>query len=256
MNVASQISTSIDIAAATNAGTPIIAASPTTRRARPFRNLVDPAGRRARAWRVGRPRGRRVRTTGATDRRSPSSSGSRGDIVSSLAERLAAAAQAERAPARRRRLRPRAAGSGPRTPASRRPRRAPPARQRQLRRRRRRAAARADAPRPVPTRRGQRRRGSAEHDRLEELKQDVHAELLQQLGPQLYDANLDQDELDHRVRTVLADSAGSQDGRSATPTATGSPRRSATTSSATARSSRSCATRTSPRSWSTAPTRI
>ena len=38
------------------------------------------------------------------------------------------------------------------------------------------------------------------------------------------------------------------------PTAPGSPRRSPTTSSATARSSRSCATRTSPRSWSTGPT--
>ncbi len=38
------------------------------------------------------------------------------------------------------------------------------------------------------------------------------------------------------------------------PTAPGSPRRSPTTSSATARSSRSCATPTSPRSWSTAAT--
>src|SRR4029079_11710812 len=39
MNVASQISTSIDIAAATNAGTPIIAASPQHHSSSPFRNL-------------------------------------------------------------------------------------------------------------------------------------------------------------------------------------------------------------------------
>jgi pilus assembly protein CpaE len=39
MNVASQISTSIDIAAATNAGTPIIAASPNHPSSLAFRNL-------------------------------------------------------------------------------------------------------------------------------------------------------------------------------------------------------------------------
>jgi pilus assembly protein CpaE len=39
MNVASQISTSIDIAAATNAGTPIIAASPTHPSSSAFRQL-------------------------------------------------------------------------------------------------------------------------------------------------------------------------------------------------------------------------
>ena len=55
------------------------------------------------------------------------------------------------------------------------------------------------------------RRGSAEHERLEELKQDVHTELLKQLGPQLYDANLDQAELDQRVRAVLAELMSSQE---------------------------------------------
>jgi pilus assembly protein CpaF len=55
------------------------------------------------------------------------------------------------------------------------------------------------------------RRGNAEHERLEELKQDVHAELLKQLGPQLYDANLDQAELDQRVRAVLSQLMSSQD---------------------------------------------
>ncbi|HET7430668.1 MAG TPA: CpaF family protein [Nocardioides sp.] len=64
---------------------------------------------------------------------------------------------------------------------------------------------------PMSTTRVGARRGSAEHDRLEQLKQDVHAELLKQLGPQLYDANLDQAELDQRVRTVLAQLMSSQE---------------------------------------------
>ena len=55
------------------------------------------------------------------------------------------------------------------------------------------------------------RRGNAEFERLEELKHDVHTELLKQLGPQLYDANLDQAELDHRVRAVLAQLMSSQE---------------------------------------------
>ncbi|MDN4163485.1 CpaF family protein [Nocardioides abyssi] len=53
--------------------------------------------------------------------------------------------------------------------------------------------------------------GAAQVDRIEELKGSVHAELLQQLGPHLYDADMDQDELDQRVRTVLADVLSSQD---------------------------------------------
>jgi pilus assembly protein CpaF len=42
-------------------------------------------------------------------------------------------------------------------------------------------------------------------DQLDELKQTVHAELLKQLGPHLYAADMDQHELDQRVRAVLAD---------------------------------------------------
>ncbi|WP_181310605.1 CpaF family protein [Nocardioides campestrisoli] len=42
-------------------------------------------------------------------------------------------------------------------------------------------------------------------DRIEELKASVHAELLRQLGPQLYDSNLEQSELDQKVRGALAD---------------------------------------------------
>jgi pilus assembly protein CpaF len=61
------------------------------------------------------------------------------------------------------------------------------------------------------TARVQNRRGGVEHERLEELKHDVHGELLKQLGPQLYDANLDQADLDHRVRAVLAQLMSSQE---------------------------------------------
>ena len=48
-------------------------------------------------------------------------------------------------------------------------------------------------------------RSEAAKDRFEDLKESVHSELLQQLGPQLYDANLEVDELESKVRTVLAD---------------------------------------------------
>jgi pilus assembly protein CpaF len=48
-------------------------------------------------------------------------------------------------------------------------------------------------------------RAEAAKDRFEDLKESVHSELLQQLGPQLYDANLEVAELESKVRTVLAD---------------------------------------------------
>ena len=48
-------------------------------------------------------------------------------------------------------------------------------------------------------------RAEAAKDRFEDLKESVHTELLQQLGPQLYDANLEAAELEAKVRTVLAD---------------------------------------------------
>ena len=49
------------------------------------------------------------------------------------------------------------------------------------------------------------------HSRIEDLKATVHAELLKQLGPQLYDANIDQDDLAARVRQVLKDVIGAQE---------------------------------------------
>ncbi|WP_238343119.1 CpaF family protein [Nocardioides cynanchi] len=55
------------------------------------------------------------------------------------------------------------------------------------------------------------RRGNAETERLEELKHEVHSELLKELGPQLYDANMDQAELDKRVRSVLGTLMSSQE---------------------------------------------
>ncbi len=48
-------------------------------------------------------------------------------------------------------------------------------------------------------------RAEAVKDRFEDLKESVHSELLQQLGPQLYDADLDAAELEAKVRVVLAD---------------------------------------------------
>ena len=48
-------------------------------------------------------------------------------------------------------------------------------------------------------------------DRLEEVKARVHTELLKQLGPTLYAADMDQQELDIRVRAVLADVLAAQD---------------------------------------------
>jgi pilus assembly protein CpaF len=48
-------------------------------------------------------------------------------------------------------------------------------------------------------------------DRIEELKSNVHGELLKQLGPHLYDADMDQNELDQRVRGVLGEVLSAQD---------------------------------------------
>ncbi|MEQ6901163.1 CpaF family protein [Nocardioides sp. YIM 152588] len=48
-------------------------------------------------------------------------------------------------------------------------------------------------------------------DRINDLKTGVHAELLAQLGPQLYDQNLEPAELDQRVRTVLTSVLAAQD---------------------------------------------
>ncbi|MCW2793277.1 MAG: pilus assembly protein CpaF, partial [Nocardioides sp.] len=70
------------------------------------------------------------------------------------------------------------------------------------------AVAPTEATDPTPA---QRRLASQQHDRIEELKSDVHGELLKQLGPHLYDADMDQNELDQRVRTVLAVVLESQD---------------------------------------------
>jgi pilus assembly protein CpaF len=70
--------------------------------------------------------------------------------------------------------------------------------------------ARNAPPSTSPARSGS-RRGNSETERLEELKHDVHSELLKELGPQLYDANMDQAELDKRVRAVLGTLMSSQE---------------------------------------------
>ena len=52
---------------------------------------------------------------------------------------------------------------------------------------------------------------TTQNDRIEELKSSVHVQLLQQMGPRLYDSDMDQNELDTEVRKVLVDVLGSQD---------------------------------------------
>jgi pilus assembly protein CpaF len=65
------------------------------------------------------------------------------------------------------------------------------------------ARRRAAAKPPEPT---SRRRGAgAETERIEELKGHVHTELVKQLGPHLYAADVDQADLESRVRQVLSD---------------------------------------------------
>jgi pilus assembly protein CpaF len=56
-----------------------------------------------------------------------------------------------------------------------------------------------------------RERQSADEDRLQEVRAAVHEELLQALGPQLYEADLDTDELDQALRTILAEVLGAQE---------------------------------------------
>ncbi|MDN5746522.1 MAG: CpaF family protein, partial [Nocardioidaceae bacterium] len=48
-------------------------------------------------------------------------------------------------------------------------------------------------------------------DRVESLKASVHAQLLKELGPRLYDSEMDTDDLDQQVRTVLSEVLGSQE---------------------------------------------
>ena len=69
----------------------------------------------------------------------------------------------------------------------------------------------AVVPAPAPASAPRRSLGGREDDRIEQLKASVHVELVKQLGPHLYDADMDTDELDQRVRSVLADVLGKQD---------------------------------------------
>ncbi len=58
---------------------------------------------------------------------------------------------------------------------------------------------------------GRRALPATQQDRMEELKQTVHAELLKQLGPKLYGGEMDAQELDRQVRVVLGDVLSRQD---------------------------------------------
>ncbi|HEY6932987.1 MAG TPA: CpaF family protein, partial [Marmoricola sp.] len=58
---------------------------------------------------------------------------------------------------------------------------------------------------PAPAKEHHGPRTSRDKGRFDDLKDSVHEELLQQLGPQLYDANLPHDELESKVRAALSD---------------------------------------------------
>ncbi|GAB3082385.1 CpaF family protein [Nocardioides zeae] len=64
----------------------------------------------------------------------------------------------------------------------------------------------------VPTSVGPRKVLAAQQaDRIEEIKASVHGQLLQQLGPQLYDAKMDQADLEGRVKVVLQEVLSAQE---------------------------------------------
>ncbi len=60
---------------------------------------------------------------------------------------------------------------------------------------------------PVSRRRG----ASSDQERIEEIKGHVHTELVKQLGPHLYAADVDQADLESRVRQVLGDVLSQQE---------------------------------------------
>ena len=72
-------------------------------------------------------------------------------------------------------------------------------------------AASTASPKVEPRADHRRHMAATQQDRLEELKQTVHAELLKQLGPKLYGGEMDQDELDRQVKVVLGDVLSQQD---------------------------------------------
>ncbi|MFT4286825.1 CpaF family protein [Nocardioides sp.] len=67
------------------------------------------------------------------------------------------------------------------------------------------------APPPPPAPEFRRTLGNQQGDRLEAIKASVHTELLKQLGPQLYESDMDANELDQRVRAVLQDVLAAQE---------------------------------------------
>ena len=50
-----------------------------------------------------------------------------------------------------------------------------------------------------------------QQERIDELKESVHAELLKQLGPQLYNTEMEADEIEEKVRSILADALAHQE---------------------------------------------
>ena len=63
----------------------------------------------------------------------------------------------------------------------------------------------------VPEPRAPGARQGADDDRLDEVRATVHGELLKALGPQLYESDMDEEELDQELRTILADVLAAQE---------------------------------------------
>ncbi len=73
------------------------------------------------------------------------------------------------------------------------------------------ASSNGNGAKPTETKLSRRALATSQHDRIEELKSSVHGQLLKELGPQLYDANMEQAELESRVRAALLDVLSHQD---------------------------------------------
>ena len=88
-----------------------------------------------------------------------------------------------------------------------------------------------------------------QRDRLSEVRARVQERLVEVLGPRLYDSTLSDTELEGLVTSACASCSTRRRHRSPRRRSSSSSVRSATASWASARWSRSCVTRRSPRSW-------
>ena len=90
---------------------------------------------------------------------------------------------------------------------------------------------------------------ASQRDRIADVRLRVQERLVEVLGPRLYDSTLSDNELEGLVHQRLRELLDEEEDRSPPRRSSSSSGRSATASWDSARSSRSSATRTSPRSW-------